>query len=241
MGSPWLGLGAALMVTAVCSAETPSGAEWLQQPKTISCAPAPLTCEELVALGYAYPYAREPGSYLFINGAAYPYVELSNDLLAHSSVQVGSRAVAVMKLLQTLGLADRLTRQRTPVIGYGSNAAVSALTRKFVSPAVREPAVIPVTRALLRDYDVVWSPHLAFNGAMPATIARSRGTVVEVWITGRRRDDPSPTSGRPTSRDRSRAPAPAVRRGHGAPAQEGGGSPRRGWTWWDLYRHARPR
>ncbi len=183
MGSSRLTMGAALMVAAVCSAGTPSGAEWRQDPiASSSCAPATLTCEELVALGYAYPYAREPGSYLFINGAAYPYVELSNDLLAHSSVQVGSRAVAAMKLLQTLGLADRITRQRTPVIGYGSNATVSALTRKYVAPGVREPAVIPVTRALLRDYDVAWSPHLVFNGAMPATIVRSRGTVVEVWI-----------------------------------------------------------
>jgi hypothetical protein len=184
MGSPRRGLAAALMVTAVCSAGTPGGAEDLQHLITSSsCAPATLTCEELVALGYAYPYAREPGPYLFINGAAYPYVELSDNLLGHSSVQIGSTAVLAKKLLKTLGLADRITRQRTPVIGYGSNATVSALTRKYVAPGAREPAVIPVTRALLRDYDVVWSPHLGFNGAMPATIAQSRGTVVEVWIT----------------------------------------------------------
>ncbi len=184
MWSHRLGLGAGLMVIAVCSTGTPCGAEELQHPITsLSCAPSTLTCEELVALGYAYPYAREPGSYLFINGAAYPYVELSNDLLAHGSVRVGSTVVTTMKLLQTLGLADRITRRRTPVIGYGSNATVSALTRKYVAPSVTEPAVIPVTRARLRDYDVVWSPHLVFNGAMPATIVRSRGTVVEVWIT----------------------------------------------------------
>ena len=172
------------MVTAVCSGGTAGSAEWLHHALTsAACAPATLTCEELVALGYAYPYTREPGSYLFINGAAYPYVELSSDPLAHGSVQVGSTVVAAMKLLDTLGLADRITRPRTPVIGYGSNATVSALTRKYVAPGLREPAVIPVTRALLRDYDVVWSPHLVFNGAMPSTIVPSRGTVVEVWIT----------------------------------------------------------
>jgi hypothetical protein len=174
------GLNAALMIAA-CSAGTPCDAR--QQPiPSESCAPATLTCEQLVALGYAYPYAREAGPYLFVNGAAYPYVELPGGLLSHGSVQVGSTAVAVAKLLKSLGLADRITRQRTAVIGYGSNATVSALTRKYVAPGVDEPAVIPVTRALLHDYDVVWSPHLVFNGAMPATIARSRGTVVEVWI-----------------------------------------------------------
>jgi hypothetical protein len=172
------------MVAALCGAGTPGGADELHHPGTrSSCAPAALTCEELVALGYAYPYAREPGSYLFINGAAYPYVELSSDPLAGGSVQVGSTVVATRELLRTLGLGNRIARRRTPVIGYGSNAAVSALTRKYATARVREPAVIPVTRARLRDYDVVWSPHLGFNGAMPSTIAPSRGTVVEVWIT----------------------------------------------------------
>lgn len=172
------------MIAAVCSAGTAGGAESLYHPRTsVRCASATLTCEELVALGYAYPYAREPGSYLFINGAAYPYVDLFHDPLADASVQVGSMTMAATKLLQTLGLADRTTRQRTPVIGYGSNATVSALTRKYAAPDVQNPAVIPVTRARLRGYDVVWSPHLVFNGAMPATIVRSPGTVVEVWIT----------------------------------------------------------
>lgn len=32
-------------------------------------ASARLTCEELVVLGYGYPYARETGAYLFVNGA----------------------------------------------------------------------------------------------------------------------------------------------------------------------------
>ena len=146
------------------------------------CVPSRLTCEQLVALGYAYPYAREPGPYLFVNGAAYPYVDLSTDLLAHASVQIGSATVSVPDLLKSLDLADRIARPRTAVIGYGSNATVSALTRKYTAPALRGPAVIPVTRAMLRDRDVVWSPHLVFNGAMPATIAPSSGTVTEVWI-----------------------------------------------------------
>ncbi len=176
------GLRVGLTVAAVLSGAALCGAEPPPSPASVSCAPSPLTCEQLVVLGYAYPYAREPGAYLFVNGAAYPYVELSDDLLAHATVQVGSTTVAASKLLRKLGLADRITRRRIPVIAYGSNATVSALTRKYVAAAVPEVAVIPVTRALLRDYDVVWSPHLVFNGAMPATIVRSRGTLVEVWV-----------------------------------------------------------
>ena len=172
-----------LMVAAACGMVALCGPVWPQPVPSLLCtAPATLTCEELVALGYAYPYARENGPYLFVNGAAYPYVELSHGLLTHGSVQVGSRVMAVSELLHILGRADRINRRRTPVIAYGANATVSALTRKYVAPGVGEPAVIPVSRARLHDYDVVWSPHLVFNGAMPATIVRSSGTVVEVWI-----------------------------------------------------------
>src|SRR5262245_17309606 len=177
------GVNATLMIFVACVAATPSGAARDHQTARSSCTPsATLACEELVALGYAYPYAREAGSYLFVNGAAYPYVEPSHGLLTHSTVQIGSAVVTAADLLETVGLADRATRRRTPVIAYGSNASVSALTRKYVAHAVKEPAVIPVTRGLLRDYDV-WSPHLVFNGAMPATIVGSPGTVAEVWIT----------------------------------------------------------
>ena len=184
MRSRLLGVNAALMIVVACGAATPCSAAREGQITRLSCTPsATLTCEELVALGYAYPYAREAGSYLFVNGAAYPYVELAHGLLTHATIQIGSAVVTAAELLETVGLADRVTRRRTPVIGYGSNATVSGLTRKYVAHAVKEPAVIPVTRALLRDYDVVWSPHLVFNGGMPATIVGSPGTVAEVWIT----------------------------------------------------------
>jgi hypothetical protein len=184
MRSPLLGVSAALMIVVAGGAAVPCDAARDDQVTRLSCTPSgTLTCEELVALGYAYPYAREAGPYLFVNGAAYPYVELSHGLLTHATVQIGSAVVTAAELLRTVGLADRVTRRRTPVIGYGSNATVSALTRKYVAHAVKEPAAIPVTRALLRDYDVVWSPHLVFNGAMPATIVGSPGTIAEVWIT----------------------------------------------------------
>ena len=173
-----------LVAVAICLVATSGATEGRQPHRASRCtAQATLTCEELVALGYAYPYAREPGPYLFVNGAAYPYVDPLTEPLMQAPVQVGSAVITTAKLLESLGLAKHVLRARTPVIGYGSNAAVSALTRKYVDPRVGEPAVIPVTRARLRDYDVVWSPHLVFNGAMPATIVPSPGTVVEVWIT----------------------------------------------------------
>src|SRR5215510_5223097 len=69
------------------------------------CAPpASLTCTELVALGYAYPYAREVGPYLFVDGAAYPYADLSPGLFGRAQVKTGASPIAVADLLETLGL-----------------------------------------------------------------------------------------------------------------------------------------
>lgn len=141
-----------------------------------------LSCEQLVELGLTYPYPREPGSYLFVNGVAYPYARLTRRPLTDSVVVVGGRRVRASRLLARLGLAE-LGRQRlTPVLAYGSNASVAALTRKFLTPRFPHPTAIPVIAGRIRGYDVAWSPHFSFNGSLPATIAPSPGTTARVWV-----------------------------------------------------------
>ncbi len=148
-----------------------------------NCPGQQLTCEQLVALGLSYPYPRERGSYLFVNGVAYPYLHLGHRSLMDASVRAGGTTLSARALLDKLGLGDEVGKARVPVVAYGSNANVAALTRKFVTPAFQGPAVIPVVRGTLQDFDVVWSPQFAFNGALPATIVPSRGTSVSVWVT----------------------------------------------------------
>lgn len=142
-----------------------------------------LTCEQLVALGLSYPYKREPGSYLYVNGAAYAYVSIPHRAIADASVRLAGRVVAVRALLERLGLARQADIARTPVIAYGSNANVAALTRKFVTSSFAGAAVIPVIKGALHGFDVTWSPQFVFNGAMPATIVPSLRTTVSVWVT----------------------------------------------------------
>jgi hypothetical protein len=103
--------------------------------------------------------------------------------LADALVRAGDDEPSARDLLERLGLGGQLDAQRTPVIGYGSNANVDALTRKFVTPDFAGPAVVPVVKSTLHDFDVTWAPQLVFNGAMPATIVSSPGTTVSVWIT----------------------------------------------------------
>lgn len=141
------------------------------------------SCEQLVALGLSYPYPRQPGSYLFVNGVAYPYVRLGHQPLMDAAVQAGGLVLSARSLLDRLGLGSQADQAMTPVIAYGSNANVDALTRKFVTSDFSGQAAIPVIKGTLQDFDVTWSPELVFNGAMPATIVSSPGTTVSVWIT----------------------------------------------------------
>jgi hypothetical protein len=148
------------------------------------CAGLDYSCEELVQLGFTYPFAREPGSYLFVNGVPYPYVKTTDRLLDDSIIRLpDATEISVRALLSVFGLEAQIERALTPVIGYGSDPAAAQLRRKFSKSGLRGPAVIPVMKGQLRDYDIVWSPFFVGYGAMPSTIAASAGTAVEIWVT----------------------------------------------------------
>jgi hypothetical protein len=68
--------------------------------------------------------------------------------------------------------------ERVPLLAYGSNAAPEVLARKLVGA----PDPVPVVRTELRDFDVVYSAHISRYGAVPATLRRSPGTEVDVFI-----------------------------------------------------------
>lgn len=68
---------------------------------------------------------------------------------------------------------------RTPLLSYGANAAPEALARKLAAlPGV----ALPVMRAELEGFDVVYSAHVSPYGAVPATVVESPGTVAPVFV-----------------------------------------------------------
>jgi hypothetical protein len=68
---------------------------------------------------------------------------------------------------------------RTPLLSYGANAAPESLGRKLASlPGVE----LPVMRAELEGFDVVYSAHVSPYGAVPATVVESPGTVAPVFV-----------------------------------------------------------
>jgi hypothetical protein len=68
---------------------------------------------------------------------------------------------------------------REPLLAYGANAAPEALARKL---AALPDVELPVVRATLHDFDVVYSAHISPYGAVPATLSESRGTAAPVCV-----------------------------------------------------------
>jgi hypothetical protein len=68
---------------------------------------------------------------------------------------------------------------RTPLLSYGANSAPEALARKLAAlPGVE----LPVLRAELAGFDVVYSAHVSPYGAVPATLLESPGTTAPVYV-----------------------------------------------------------
>jgi hypothetical protein len=68
---------------------------------------------------------------------------------------------------------------RIPLLSYGANAAPEALARKLASlPGVE----MPVLRAELEGFDVVYSAHVSPYGAVPATLSECPGAVAPVFV-----------------------------------------------------------
>lgn len=69
---------------------------------------------------------------------------------------------------------------RKPLLAYGANASPLALARKL---ADLPPAPLPMLRARLAGFDVVYSDHVSPYGAVPGTLHPSPGTTVTVFVS----------------------------------------------------------
>jgi hypothetical protein len=107
-----------------------------------------------------------PGEIL-ARAVAYPYAAP-----LRSFVQVGTRT-------RPLPPDGPNLDGRRPLLAYGANAAPEILGRKLAA-LPREP--LPVLRAELDDFDIVYSAHISPYGAVPSTLQRSPGTTAPVFV-----------------------------------------------------------
>jgi hypothetical protein len=133
---------------------------------------------------YGYPYAPPEHSFLYVAGEAFEIVDPGRDPLRDGVIEIAGELRPAAEFLRLKGLVPgRGAPPRVPMLAVGSNRAPTQLARKF---AAMPDTVIPVTRARLADFDVVYSAHLSLYGALPATLAAAPGTVVSVavvWLT----------------------------------------------------------
>ncbi len=108
---------------------------------------------DLVSLAKSYPGER-PGSYVFRGGRIEPVQASPGDLLRRSTLR--------------------------PLLAYGSNASPPHLRRKLERAGIDAP--IPVLRASLHDYDVVYSAHISRLGSIPATIEPVAGCAASIYV-----------------------------------------------------------
>ena len=127
------------------------------------------------ALSYPYDLPRE--AYVLIDGDVCGFGADGRSLAA-TRISGDGNGERLADLLADVG---EPLHQRIPVVGYGSNAAPSQLRRKFADAA--PGCVIPVLKACLRGFDVVYSAHVSVYGAIPATLCPRPGTTVEGVVT----------------------------------------------------------
>ena len=72
-----------------------------------------------------------------------------------------------------------MTARRTPVLAVGSNQAPAQLTRKFGHDPAAE---IPVQRCDLKNFDTVYSAHIASYGSVPAMLQTAPGATVTLFV-----------------------------------------------------------
>jgi len=108
------------------------------------------------------------------------------DALAHRLLRARGYPYAIPResfVYRERGIAPfdpALTRGRTPVLAIGSNQSPERLAQKFGHDASH---LIPVERARLHGFDVVYSAHVTRYGAIPAMLQVCTGAAVSVAVT----------------------------------------------------------
>lgn len=103
---------------------------------------------------------------ILARAVAYPY-----EAPLRSFVQLGARALDLPEGVDLGG--------RRALLCYGANAAPAVLARKL---AALPEVPLPVLRAELHGFDVVYSAHISPYGAVPSTLQRSAGTTAPVFV-----------------------------------------------------------
>jgi hypothetical protein len=138
--------------------------------------------DEKIKRAKNYPFDRPNHSYVFVDGKKLELVDFKPDSLLDCIVQINSHRLDFREYLDSEQIESIWDFSECyMVLALGSNASLEQLRIKF--SGFGEGTIIPVIKASLHDFDVVYSAHFTSYGSIPATIQYSPGTIVEVFVT----------------------------------------------------------
>jgi hypothetical protein len=136
--------------------------------------------EEVIEYAVSYPYDVWDGSFILVGEKILALELQPGEPLLGASVLTDGGALPIESFFHSVGSGlDVPLADREPILAYGSNPAPATLLRKFGASGT----VVPVLRAKLDHFDVVFSSHFGPFGSIPATLQASAGTTTEIFIT----------------------------------------------------------
>lgn len=135
----------------------------------------------LLSRAKGYPYDVSRSSFAFVAGTTVPLVDVDLKSPLQSQVLDGGRIRTLEACAADRGVpGQRPEASPMPLLAYGANASIEGLSRKFEQH--RTAAVLPVARATLPDFDVVYSSHISPYGAIPAALQHCQGARTTVHV-----------------------------------------------------------
>ena len=142
---------------------------------------------DAVRFALAYPFEKPEGSFIWADGRVLPLDTLDLGNLEKTRVRSAEGRGALGDLMGMLypdaraGHGEWL-EERVVVLAHGSNSAPERLLQKF--PGGEDvPEIVPVLRARIDEWSVVYAAALSGYASVPATLEPVKGASAEVHVT----------------------------------------------------------
>ena len=149
--------------------------------------PAITDASEAVRFALAYPFEKPEGSFIWADGRVLPLDKLDLGNLGETRIEAAEGSGALGNLMTALYPDDRAAQaewleERVIVLAHGSNSAPERLLQKFPG-GDGVPEIVPVLKARISDWSVVYAAALSGYASIPATLLEVPGASAEVHVT----------------------------------------------------------
>ena len=149
-------------------------------PTTAGVADVDAGTVSLLERAKTYPYDIPESCCALAGGGVLPLVGVDLTSVLDCEVLEDGRVESLRTWAQRRGVDTDGLGAPELLLAYGSNASVAGLSRKLANGI--HGCLMPVAKATLRDFEVVYSAHFSSYGAVPATLQHSPGACTNVSV-----------------------------------------------------------